>query len=400
MSSSETEVDFDAMTRDDIIRHYTLKGFTQKEIVSLLLSVHNVQVSVRTVKRTVKELELTKQTSRGTYTRAVQFAQQHLQGSAQCLGYRAFWKRLQQNDIHISQKKTLELLRLLDGKGVAERKRGAIRRRNYVNPGPNFAWHVDGYDKLKPYGFPIHGAIDGFSRRILWMEVGSTNNNPILIAKYFVNTAITLSYLPCVIRTDRGTENVHIEKIQRHFRSEDDDYLSGDASFQYGKSTGNQRIEAFWGQLRRKCCQFWMNKFKDMATLGSFDMSSKVEMYTLRFCYIHLLRRDLKQTVTEWNEHNIQSKANQESVNGKPDVLFFAPGHYGAAQYGKPFNSGNMHVVLDTLENLQDFDDCPHDYITLLNGMCGRVPVPVTMEEADSSFLRIVDRYRRICATM
>ena len=76
MSSSEAEVDFDAMTRDDIIRHYTLKGFTQKEIVSLLLSVHNVQVSVRTVKRTVKELQLTKKqpTSRETYKRAVQSA--------------------------------------------------------------------------------------------------------------------------------------------------------------------------------------------------------------------------------------------------------------------------------------------------------------------------------------
>ena len=22
-------------------------------------------------------------------------------------------------------------------------------------------WHIDGYDKLKPYGFPIHGCIDG-----------------------------------------------------------------------------------------------------------------------------------------------------------------------------------------------------------------------------------------------
>ena len=31
--------------------------------------------------------------------------------------------------------------------------------------------HVDGYDRLKPYGFPIHSAIDGFSRRILWLHV-------------------------------------------------------------------------------------------------------------------------------------------------------------------------------------------------------------------------------------
>ena len=27
--------------------------------------------------------------------------------------------------------------------------------------GPNYLWHVDGYDKLKPYGFCIHGCIDG-----------------------------------------------------------------------------------------------------------------------------------------------------------------------------------------------------------------------------------------------
>lgn len=25
-----------------------------------------------------------------------------------------------------------------------------------------------GYDKLKPYGFPIHGAIDGYSGKILF----------------------------------------------------------------------------------------------------------------------------------------------------------------------------------------------------------------------------------------
>lgn len=27
--------------------------------------------------------------------------------------------------------------------------------------GPDFVWHLDGYDKLKPYGFAIHGCIDG-----------------------------------------------------------------------------------------------------------------------------------------------------------------------------------------------------------------------------------------------
>ena len=31
----------------------------------------------------------------------------------------------------------------------------------FMVQGPDFVWHLDGYDKLKPYGFPIHGCIDG-----------------------------------------------------------------------------------------------------------------------------------------------------------------------------------------------------------------------------------------------
>lgn len=35
--------------------------------------------------------------------------------------------------------------------------------------------------------------------------------------------------------------------------------------FLYGKSTHNQRIEWFWGILRKEVGQFWMNLFADMA---------------------------------------------------------------------------------------------------------------------------------------
>lgn len=31
----------------------------------------------------------------------------------------------------------------------------------FVKKGPNYTWHLDGYDKLKPYGFCIHGCMDG-----------------------------------------------------------------------------------------------------------------------------------------------------------------------------------------------------------------------------------------------
>ena len=31
----------------------------------------------------------------------------------------------------------------------------------FLFQGPNFLGHIDGYDKLKAYGFAIHGCIDG-----------------------------------------------------------------------------------------------------------------------------------------------------------------------------------------------------------------------------------------------
>ena len=37
---------------------------------------------------------------------------------------------------------------------------------------------TDGYDKLKPFGFCFHGCIDGYSRRIILLEVGFPKNEP------------------------------------------------------------------------------------------------------------------------------------------------------------------------------------------------------------------------------
>ena len=36
--------------------------------------------------------------------------------------------------------------------------------------GPNFLWHLDGYDKLSPYNFCIHGCIDGYSHAVVCFQ--------------------------------------------------------------------------------------------------------------------------------------------------------------------------------------------------------------------------------------
>ena len=60
------------------------------------------------------------------------------------------------------------------------------KRREYRNAGANSSWHVDGYDKLKPFGFPIHGCINGYSHKIIWLKTVRSSNNPFIIGAIFL----------------------------------------------------------------------------------------------------------------------------------------------------------------------------------------------------------------------
>ena len=57
---------------------------------------------------------------------------------------------------------------------------------------PNWVWHADQYDKLGRFGFGIHGCVDEFSRRVMWLGVFSTNRDPWIVAKYYYEVVNTL----------------------------------------------------------------------------------------------------------------------------------------------------------------------------------------------------------------
>ena len=50
------------------------------------------------------------------------------------------------------------------------------KRGEYIVPGPNFIWSIDGHDKLSEWGFQIYGCIDAYSQNIVWMYVGISNH--------------------------------------------------------------------------------------------------------------------------------------------------------------------------------------------------------------------------------
>jgi len=45
----------------------------------------------------------------------------------------------------------------------------------YSVKSPNSLWHMDGNLKLKDYGFVLHGAINGYSWRVIYLECNTDN---------------------------------------------------------------------------------------------------------------------------------------------------------------------------------------------------------------------------------
>ena len=119
-------------------------------------------------------------------------------------------------------------MKILDAGGVELRSSHRLASRSYVSVGPNYLWHIDGYDKIKPYRFAIHGAIDGFSRKIAWLRVASSNNNPKVIASYYMDCIRQLRLVP---RADRGTKNTIICGIQHFLQRNAEDLVSNKNSF-------------------------------------------------------------------------------------------------------------------------------------------------------------------------
>ena len=92
--------------------------------------------------------------------------------------------------------------------------------------GANALWHMDGNEKLKPWGFYVHGCIDGHSRLIFYLFcVG--NKRAETVASAFQN-AVQEAGWPSRVRGDYGTENNRVaEMMEEHWGEAHHAFLRG-----------------------------------------------------------------------------------------------------------------------------------------------------------------------------
>ena len=346
-----TGVDSGSETEKEIIESYFYAGYEYNAILSFLCEHHAITMSLSTLKRRLKHYGLKRKTGDEVNNNELtEIIRKEIDGSSCVSGYRALWHTLRlKYGICVPRACVQALLKEIDPDGTEQRKHHRLQRRAYKSPGLNQCWHVDSYDKLKPYGFAIHGAIDGYSCRMLWLKVTRTNNNPAVIAKFYHDCIEELGGCPRILTTDPGTENVHIAALQCYLRGSSADDLAGEKSHRYVVSTANQRIECWWSSLRRSRTSWWINFFKDLSDNGVYINGDTYHDECLWFCFNEILQQDLDFFRIHWNTHRIR-QSRHDTVAGKPDELFFMPESFGGEDQMQPVTDAQLEVVASHCE--------------------------------------------------
>eukprot|EP00111_Clytia_hemisphaerica_P015352 TCONS_00045344-protein len=212
-------------TLKDVIKQYFDDGFTYLEIVEMLRIRNGMTTTLPKLKYFFRKNGWKKRALaavRNAEETVRQAVRDQLNGSSQGLGYRRIHRILTNNGIVCRREDVRKFILEFDREGVDLRRKRRLHRRKYVTRGPNYVWHVDGHDKLKPFGFSIHGCIDGYSRKIIWLEVGRTNKVPEVIGKYYLD-AVSSYGCPRYLKVDDGTEHALIEPFHISIRNLDTD---------------------------------------------------------------------------------------------------------------------------------------------------------------------------------
>ncbi|KAL3852330.1 hypothetical protein ACJMK2_015987 [Sinanodonta woodiana] len=219
----------DILDIDTLLRFYFRLNVSQKYMLELLAYKHQIVISRRTLQRKLKNIELYRKKNKTDLIQVTAFLQKQMEKSGCLHGYRWMYTKCCIEGLVVDRESVRVLLQIIDPDGVELRKSRRLRRRIYFNYGPNYTWHIDSNDKLKPFGIFINGCVDGFSRHIIRLQA-SGGGMARSIAYYFIEAVKCRKGCPRIVRTDMGVENTVLHKMQAFLRRSHQDNRAGNNS--------------------------------------------------------------------------------------------------------------------------------------------------------------------------
>lgn len=373
------------------IKIYFYKGYQYKHICQLIEKKFQTNLSESNLKKLLQKYGLKRKNfQESPLAEIILSIDYEIASSGTNLGYRAMHRRMTEKyNFLVTRDRVYEIMKLLDPMGVADRRHNKLKRREYKSLGPNYLIHIDGHDKLSQYGFPIHACIDGFSRKCLWLVLATTNHDPDVIGHHFLEYVKKCGGVPTIVRTDRGTENVQVAALQIALRYNHDDEFSGYKSYILGKSTRNQRVEAFWNQVKRLATAYYMELFKKMVFENHLDVNNKIHIQILQYCFGPLIRADLERARKEWNSHRIRKQKGRGIDGGVPNILYSLPENLNAVDHKKPVDLEDIYKL--QLAHTIKPEIYTQDFAEVVRILHPHFQVPTSPEEALENYFFLLD---------
>ncbi|KAL8739553.1 MAG: hypothetical protein Q9190_007654 [Brigantiaea leucoxantha] len=295
---------------------------------------------------TDEEKAASQESARAALTKALE------SGEVEGYGYNYLQIYLRQRGYAFARRTLIDVYRSLNPAAIDRRKRDLQRHRGqFVVPGPDWLWSVDGYDKLKPFGIEIYACIDAYSRYIVWLYIGTSNSTQLSCLRQYLDTIKELNRQPRFIRSDRGAETVQLADAHFNLQHSQEPDLDFQDCYIYGTSTANQRIEAWWGQMSKGLIFRWRNYFTFLRSDDHFSKDRLADQIALLAIYLPIIRMELESFIRLWNVHTIRKQFKRsKAVAGKPMMLYLYPPP-GTTNYGLSFDEGCFQSLHDPVKD-------------------------------------------------
>ncbi len=135
----------------------------------------------------------------------------------------------------------------------------------------------------------IHGAIDGFSRLVVFLKC-SPNNFARTVLNLFVQ-AVQEYGLPVRVRCDQGVENYDVGMFMLSHPQRRDALNP----VIVGKSVHNQRIERLWRDVFQGVTCTYYHLFNHLESSNFLDPLNESDLFSLHYVYLNLINHHLQQ---------------------------------------------------------------------------------------------------------
>lgn len=136
----------------------------------------------------------------------------------------------------------------------------------------------------------------------------STNNRASTMLDMFID-AILAHGVPSRVRGDRGGENRDVSILMIILRGLDR------ASFMWGSSIFNTRIERLWVEVGRQFARAWRAFFRRLECLHLLDRSNNHHLWLLHLLFLDYINSDCCEFQNDWNSHPISGEGHHQSPN-------------------------------------------------------------------------------------